>query len=74
MTNSCDKCGADVVPKFRLTRISVMREPLWYHECTNCKKAFVVDDADWFYNNYISDVIYQYRIKLKVHAYEKEYV
>lgn len=71
MINSCDKCGADVVPKFRLTRISVFREPLWYHECTNCNKAFMVEDSDLFYSNYVSDVIYQYRKKVQEYKYEQ---
>lgn len=63
MISSCDKCSSHVVPKFRLTRISVIREPLWYHECTNCKKAFMVEDSDLFYSNRVADVMVEYRRK-----------
>lgn len=70
MISSCDKCGSDVVPKFRLTRISVIREPLWYHECTNCKKAFMVEDSDLFYSNRVADAMVEYRMKVLNNAQE----
>lgn len=66
MISSCIHCNStDIVPKFRRTRVSAIRDPLWYHECTNCGKAYLVEDADLFFNNRVADIISEYRMKVR---------
>lgn len=72
MTSSCSNCGGEVLPKFRRTRISTIGDPLWYHECSNCLKDYLVEDSDLFYSNRVADVIMEY--KRKFNEQNQEYM
>lgn len=73
MISSCIECGStDIVPKFRRTLVSAIRDPLWYHECAQCRRAYLVEDSDLFFNNRVADVIIEYR--MKVHKHDEEYM
>lgn len=71
MISSCIECGStDIVPKFRRTLVSEIRDPLWYHECTKCCRAYLLEDSDLFFNNRVADVIVEYRMKVSNNAQE----